>query len=867
MFLPLVLFLFPPLFSHSQELTILTNGQPTPAGTDIGVYLDTPSRVKIDLAGTWSYTLDEEQWRDVQIPAAFDHVGRVVFLRRFTISDSLLEHCSFSLTALGINYEAEIFVNDIFIGKHTGGSTSFEFDIPEDIVQRGDENAVKIVVSNVLSSRQTIPVRKQIWGWRNYGGIYRDIFILAKPRIWVQSVFARSVLDDDFRNGSLHVQARISNRDFPGLAVRDTLEPRKASVHYRLLLQLFDQERGAVSTQASPYDLTLEDGKDADVSVTFPVVFPRLWSPESPTVYQLKALIVESEGKKQRIIDESRIDVGFVRTRVQGNELLVNGKKTRVRGVAWHEDSPGLGSALTYDRMEKDIALIKALGANAVRFAFHPPHPYLVNLCNRYGLFAFVEMPVWNAPAEVLNDEVFQAIAETIAREMVARDRNHPSVAAWGIGNDFDSSDPRSRLFVERMAAAVRSLDDRPVYYGSKMFENDTCLDLVDLAAVNLRTADLQHFKEQLAGWIRRYPDKPVLVMQFGKTVETGNRNGYSDPISEESQARFFTQYLAAIRESGIMGSFIQALADWRGARPILTVEQSDPYLHPVGLLGYDRHKRLAFDVVKTTFAGQKVAALPIGKHRSSFPVVHVVAGFLVIFALAYQYHYNRRFNESFKRSLLRSYNFFADLRDVRTVSVFHTLLMTLMISLTLAVLLSSLLYHFRDNMMADYVITLVVVWDVIKEYLIRATWNPLEGILAFTGMFLVLSILISILVRICSLLIRSRIQWVHGYTVIVWASVPLVFLSPFGMSLFKILQTPFYVMPSFAILILFALWTVMRTLKGISVILDLNAAKTYIGGTVVLAACLAMVVFYYDTEFQITAYLEFLYNMTQSAR
>jgi hypothetical protein len=277
--------------------------------------------------------------------------------------------------------------------------------------------------------------------------------------------------------------------------------------------------------------------------------------------------------------------------------------------------------------------------------------------------------------------------------------------------------------------------------------------------------------------------------------------------------------------------------------------------------LSFNREKRISYDVVKTTLAGQKVAAFPIGKHRTAFPVVHVVAGFIVIFAIAYQYHYNRRFNESFKRSLLRSYNFFADLRDVRTVSVFHTLLMTLMISLTLGVVLSSLLYHFRKDALADYVITQFVVWDTVKEYMIRATWNPLEGILALTGFFLSISVLLSVIVRIGSLFIRSKIYWLHAYTVIVWASVPLVFLSPLGMSLFKVLQTPFYVLPAFALLGFFLLWTTARTLKGVSVIFDLNAAKTYIAGVLVLGAGLAAIVFYYDSEFQITAYLEFLFK------
>lgn len=820
----------------------------------------------IDLSGTWSYSLDEETWSEVRIPSAFDHAGRITFLRRFTVSDSLLEHSAFSLVAFGINYEAEIFVNDIFIGKRVGGSTSFQFDIPDDIIQRGEENAVRVVVSNVLSARSTLPVRKHTWGWRTYGGILRDIFILATPRVWVQAVHVTPSVGPDGRTGTVQVQATISNRNFPPLARPDTTQRRATSVKYQWLLQLYDVERGTLFTQAAPLDLTLENGRDADVSVAFPVSFPRLWSPETPVLYRLNAAIVRVEGRTQATLDEYRLDVGFVQAQLEGSDLRINGRKTHLRGVTWHEDDPETGSSLTYERMDKDVALVKALGANAIRFRFHPPHPYMVTLCNRYGLLALVEMPVWNVPAEILADETFQTLAETVAREMVLRDRNHPSVLAWGIGDEFDSSDPRSRSYVQRIVGVIRSLDTRPVYYGTSMPAADTCADLVDIAGVNMTGADQASFKERLGAWAKKQKGKPVFVLRYGRIVESGNRNGYSDPRSEEAQARYFLQSYAAIRESGIAGSFVQALADWRGDRPLLTVDQADPYLHPVGLLSYDREKRLAYDVVKTLFAGQKVAALPIGKHRSTFPVWHVIAGFVVIFAVAYQYHYNRRFNESFKRSLFRSYNFFADLRDVRTVSVFHTLLLTLMISLTLAVVLSALLYHYRENAVADTVLTLLLVWDGVKEKIVRATWDPVQGIANFTGVFLVISVVLSLLIRIASLFVRSRIHWLHAYTAIVWASVPFVFLSPVGMSLFKILQTPFYVAPTFFLLAAFLLWVVIRTLKGISVILDLNPARTYIGGAVVLAACAALIVLSYDTEFQLTAYLEFLYHLARGS-
>ncbi len=671
----------------SQEIKVLENGNPSLRGDDIGFFPDTPTREKIDLAGTWSYSFDEEVWSEVKIPSAFDYEGRITFLRNFSVSEAMLTASAFKLVALGINYEAEVFINDIFIGKHTGGYTSFTLNIPEGVIQQGEENAIKVVVTNALSAKTTLPLRKQIWGWKNYGGILRDLYILATPRMWVESVVLKPSLDEGSRRGNVKATAIISNQQFPNLVGPDSTKSKNLP-GYQVAFEVVDIASGAVALQTAPFVFVPENGKDNELPLEFVVANPRPWSPEAPVLYRLKTMIFFGDAKKRTLIDEFHQDFGFASVRTTGGSLVFNGRKVELKGVVWTEDSPVHGASLTYEEMEKDVAVIKVLGANAIRFAFHPPHPYMINLCNRYGLFALLEIPVWNVPAELLAGEVFQNLAEQTTREMVLRDQNNPSVLAWGIGDDFDSSDPRARVYAGRVTSLIKGIDERPVYFGSRMAENDQCVDVVDFAAANVPSGDLKEFKESLRSWQKRFPSRPVLVLRYGKMVESKNHNGYSDPLSEEAQARFFLQYYTAIRESGVAGSFIQSFADWRGDRPILTANNSDPYIMPVGLLNAQREKRLAYDVVKTVFAGQKVAALPIGKHRSSFPIVHIVAGFVVIFAVAYQYHYNRRFNESLKRSMLRSYNFFADLRDVRTVSIFHTLFLTLLISLTLAVVL-----------------------------------------------------------------------------------------------------------------------------------------------------------------------------------
>ncbi len=118
-------------------------------GLDVGIHPDSPTREKIDLNGNWSYSVDEKSWKSIKVPSAFDYEGQITFLRKFTVDDEMLSRRALKLVALGINYEAQISVNEVFIGRHVGGYGSFEFEIPDVALRLGSENVVKIVVTDL----------------------------------------------------------------------------------------------------------------------------------------------------------------------------------------------------------------------------------------------------------------------------------------------------------------------------------------------------------------------------------------------------------------------------------------------------------------------------------------------------------------------------------------------------------------------------------------------------------------------------------------------------------------------------------------------------------------------------------------------
>ena len=539
--------------------------------------------------------------------------------------------------------------------------------------------------------------------------------------------------------------------------------------------------------------------------------------------------------------------------------IFLNGAAITLRGITWGEDSPDHGSALSYEQMEKDIALIKNLGANAVQFAFHPPHPFLLDLCDQYGLLAFEEIPFYEIPSDIFSTENYQTLTGNYTKEMIRRDKNHPSVIAWGFGDGFESIDPRAKTLLDQLQSVEKSMDNRLTYYVSLSLDDTQNSSIVDIAGVRLENLDIKGFTASLLRWKQSHPDQPVIVGRYGKAVETGNRNGYSDPMSQEAQARYLFQRYDVIKAADIAGSFLWSFEDWRGDRPVLSIQSETPDLYAQGIVEYNREKKVAYDVVRSMFLGEKIAALPIGTHSVSPPVSYVLLGLLLLILFFWLLNTDRRFRESVFRALRRPYNFFADIRDQRILSNLHTAILSAIVAVTFAIVVSSIVYHFRSSMLLDYMITMIITSDSLKRAVIKLVWHPVEciayGSLAcFAWMFFV-----TVLVELFSFFVRTKVYFFHSYSVAVWSTLPMVIFIPLGMILYRVMESEIYVIPVLVIFGIVMIWILFRTLKGISIIYDISSVKIYAIGIIVLAGIGILWYGYFDYAHSMMAYIHFM--------
>src|SRR5579859_2432829 len=371
----------------------------------------------------------------------------------------------------GVQMNSTVYLNGHKLGTHPYGYTGFQFALTPDLKLAGrNVLAVRVDDSEQPNSR-----------WYSGAGIYRHVrFVVTEPtHIDHWGVFVTTPeVSEDAAKVKLHTQVRNESKADVKVVVRTVLTgPTGAPA-------------GEIESQA-----TAPAGGVVDVAQDISVSRPALWSPQSPLLYNAKTSIV-SDG---RTIDELVTPFG-IRSLTWSVEqgLRLNGKSIKLAGGSVHHDNGPLGAA-AFDRAEERKAeLLKAAGYNAVRTSHNPPSPAFLDACDRLGLLVLDEaFDVWQlSKAKFDYARFFDAWWAQDVDAMVLRDRNHPSVIFWSIGNEIpDAWTKTGPALAKKIAERVRMLDtSRPLVEavpGATHGPNiDTVLSNIDVAGYNYNLAD-----------------------------------------------------------------------------------------------------------------------------------------------------------------------------------------------------------------------------------------------------------------------------------------------------------------------------------------------------------------------------------------
>lgn len=360
----------------------------------------------------------------------------------------------------GVYRDATVYLNGHKLGNQPYGYTSFRFDLTSGLDFSGP-NVMAVRVDNSAQPNSR---------WYSGSGIYRHVRVLVTDPVhvahWGVFVITKQASSEA---AAITVRTRVANE--AGSEARLTLETR-----------IVDRAGKAIGNAKST--IAAAAGGEAEASQEIAVAKPVLWSPESPVLYRALTRLLQ-DGK---ILDEVETPFG-IRSLMWSAEkgLLLNGKSIKLVGGSVHHDNGPLG-AMAFDRAEeRRVQLLKAAGFNAVRTSHNPPSPAFLDACDRLGLLVFDEaFDTWKADkAKFDYGRNFEEWWQRDISAMVLRDRNHPSVIFWSIGNEIpEVLVERGPAIAQQLAKQVRSLDSsRPV---TQAFPTSTSGEYPDAVISNL---------------------------------------------------------------------------------------------------------------------------------------------------------------------------------------------------------------------------------------------------------------------------------------------------------------------------------------------------------------------------------------------
>ncbi len=359
------------------------------------------------------------------------------YRKKFTLGETDTGK-SVSIYFEGVYMESDVWVNGQHAGYHPYGYTSFSYDISKLCKPAGQENVIAIKVVNKGKNSR----------WYSGSGIYRHVWLTVKNPIhidqWGVFVTTPEVSVDQ---ATVKLSTTISNAGGKDLKVRS---------------RILDSAGSVVGTAETSVSNSTENNSGLIQQVN--VKNPRLWSTESPYLYQAEVTVLDDSKE----VDVSKTIFGLRKIQISAdNGLEINGNKIELRGGCVHHDNGILGSAAIDRAEERRIELLKANGFNAVRCSHNPPSEKFLEACDRLGIIVIDEaFDHWQRPKNPEDyHRFFDQWWEKDVSSMVMRDRNHPSIIFWSIGNEIEErADPPGVEIAKKLKAKVQQLDStRPV--------------------------------------------------------------------------------------------------------------------------------------------------------------------------------------------------------------------------------------------------------------------------------------------------------------------------------------------------------------------------------------------------------------------
>jgi beta-galactosidase len=352
------------------------------------------------------------KWPDA--PVDYNPVGTYrneIVLDKEFLSEDVILHFAGAKSAM------YVYVNGTYVGYSQGSKTPAEFDITKYVKEGKNLIALQMFRWSDASYLESQDMLRM-------SGIERDVYLYTQPRVYVSDYYANTNLDNSYQDGIFNNTVTVTNSSL-----------KKASK--KLTVEILDNEK-SIYRSSETIEIPVNKAFDFVSNSVIPNV--KQWSAEIPNLYTMKISLEDKYNPKhnQYIVRK----LGFKRVEIKNSQVLVNGKAIYFRGVDRHETDPFTGHVVSRKSMLIDITLMKQNNINAVRSAHYPNDPYWLDLCDQYGLYVIDEANIESHPLAIgestqIGNKMSWLPAHMMrTQRMYYRDRNHPSIYSWSLGNE-----------------------------------------------------------------------------------------------------------------------------------------------------------------------------------------------------------------------------------------------------------------------------------------------------------------------------------------------------------------------------------------------------------------------------------------------
>jgi beta-glucuronidase len=534
-------------------------------------------RVEKSLNSTWFFALDPQKvgesqgWTETEFPSNqldkvevphsfsvdkryFFYTGAAWYFKKFDAelpSPNVRAFIKFD----AVFYKTNIWLNGIKIGSHEGGYTPFQLDVTPYLKQK---NTLTVQVDNSWDTT-TIPGAKtrdtsyranasQLYAWMNYGGITKPVSLSYHAEAYLDKM--QVIAEPDLLKGNAKIVVK---------AFLNNLSPKTENKELNAVI-LFNGKKSTASFKVTQTFLLSNTKQEILLSAYLPAKEVKLWSNDSPNLYQLILSLDQ---------DTLKTNFGIRKIEVLGTKILLNGESIKMGGANRPADYPGFGSLDPDSLLFKDLTLMKSAGMELCRIAHHAVPEKLLDWADKNGMLIITEAGNWQMTTQQMADSSMREKYKLQLKEMVERDWNHPSVIAYSLGNEFYSHKKEGIDWVKDMKAYVKKLDNsRLVTFASYMAFRDFIQKPEDEASnyVDFISANVYGNHARALSKINSiYPNKPIYISEFGMMLNVSN--------SEEKRKTYFKNAFKAIREADyVVGASVWSFNDYLSRYP-----QSNP--------------------------------------------------------------------------------------------------------------------------------------------------------------------------------------------------------------------------------------------------------------------------------------------------